>query len=88
MEMFEHDRSCDWSFVSPPWFLRPGPRTGAYRTTIRELPLEDDVPAGISVADLPVAIADEAERRKFVHAHWSAARDIAVTSRTGISVSR
>jgi putative NADH-flavin reductase len=73
LELFEHDRSFDWSFVSPPWFLRPGRRTGAYRTTIRELPLDGEVPAGISVADLAVAIADEAERRNFVHAHWSAA---------------
>jgi putative NADH-flavin reductase len=74
LELFEHDTSLRWSFVSPPWFLRPGPRTGAYRTTIRELPLEGDVPAGISVADLAVAIADEAGRRQFVHNHWSAAR--------------
>ena len=88
LELFEHDRSCDWSFVSPPWFLRAGPRTWAYRTQVRELPLEGDVPAGISVADLAVAIADEAEHRKFVHAHWSAARDIAVTSRATISVYR
>ncbi len=74
LELFEHDRTLDWSFVSPPWFLRPGPRTGSYRTTIRELPLEGERPAGISVADLAVAIADEAELRKFVHLHWSVAR--------------
>jgi uncharacterized protein len=76
LELFEHDRSLDWSFVSPPWFLRPGPRTGAYRTTIRELPLDGNVPAGISVADLAAAIADEAERRHFLHTHWSAASAI------------
>ena len=76
LELFEHDRTFEWSFVSPPWFLRPGPRTGAYRTTVGQLPLEGDAPAGISVADLAVAIADEAERRAFLHTHWSAARPL------------
>lgn len=51
----------DWAFVSPPFFLKPGERSGQYR-------LGGDTPvinaAGestISVADLAVAILDEAE---------------------------
>lgn len=74
LEFFRNDFTLKWSFVSPPWFMRPGPRTGKYRTTIATLPLDGDIPAGISVADLTVAIADEAERQQFVHKHWSAAR--------------
>jgi putative NADH-flavin reductase len=74
LELFKYDVSFDWSFVSPPWFLRPGPRTGSYRTTIDDLPLDGRIPAGISVCDLAVAIADEAEKKAFVHKHWSAAR--------------
>lgn len=74
LELFKHDLTLRWSFASPPWFMRPGPRTGQYRTTIDTLPIEDGLPAGISVADMAVAIADEAERQQFVRQHWSAAR--------------
>lgn len=74
LELFRDDRSLDWTFVSPPWFLRPGTRTGLYRTVVDDLPLEDGIPAGISVEDLAIAIADEAENRAFLHLHWSAAR--------------
>lgn len=74
LEFFRNDFTLRWSFVSPPWFMRPGPRTGRYRTTIATLPLENDLPAGIAVADMAIAIADEAVRQRFVHQHWSAAR--------------
>jgi putative NADH-flavin reductase len=76
LELFRHDHSIRWSFVSPPWFMRPGPRTGKYRTTVNTLPLEGNLPAGIAVADLGLAIAEEAERQAFVHQHWSAARSL------------
>lgn len=74
LEFFRNDYTLRWSFVSPPWFMRPGPRTGKYRTTINTLPLDGDIPAGISVADLAIAIADEAIQQQFIHKHWSAAR--------------
>lgn len=74
LEFFRNDYTLRWSFVSPPWFMRPGERTGQYRTTVDKLPLDGGIPAGISVADMAIAIADEAEKQQFVHKHWSAAR--------------
>jgi putative NADH-flavin reductase len=74
LEFFKNDTTIRWSFASPPWFMRPGPRLGSYRITIDTLPLEGDAPAGISVADMALAVADEAESQKLVHRHWSAAR--------------
>jgi putative NADH-flavin reductase len=72
-ELFQGDTSFRWSFVSPPWFYRPGPRTGRYRTVVGDLPMAGDKPASIFVPDLALAIADEVERQLFVHQHWSAA---------------
>lgn len=69
-EIFRNDSTIDWSFVSPPWFYRPGPRTGQYRIAIDNMPMDNGVPAGVSVSDLAVAIADEMEARKLVHTHW------------------
>jgi uncharacterized protein len=73
-ELFEGDPRFRWSFVSPPWFYRPGPRSGRYRTIIGDLPLEGDKPATLFVPDLALAIADETERQQFLHKHWSASR--------------
>lgn len=74
LEYFDCDRSFRWSFVSPPWLLGMPEVTGKYRTTIDTLPVENGQPAGISVDDLALAIADTAEKQGFVHQHWSAAR--------------
>lgn len=74
LEFFKNDATIRWSFASPPWFMRPGPRLGTYRITIDTLPLEGGRPAGISVADMALAVAEEAESQKLVHRHWSAAR--------------
>jgi len=52
----------DWTFVSPAFELAPGERTAKYRVG-GETPVFDDAGASkISVADLAVAILDEAER--------------------------
>jgi len=69
------ETSLDWSFVSPPIGLAPGERSGKYRLGADDLlPGQGDKPAGISVADLAVAIVDEVEtprhvRRRFTVAH-------------------
>lgn len=76
-EILSEDRTLSWTFASPPWFLMYGPRTGKYRITVDTLPLENDIPAGISVADMAIAIADEAENRNLTYKHWSAATDLA-----------
>lgn len=73
-EYFDCDRSFRWSFVSPPWLLGLPEISGTYRTTIDTLPVENGHPAGISVPDLALAIADVVEQQDRVHQHWSAAR--------------
>lgn len=56
------ESALDWSFVSPPVGLAPGERSGKYRLGSEEVLMDGENPAGISVADLAVAIVDEAER--------------------------
>lgn len=63
----------DWTFLSPPAMLAPGPRTGRYRVGSEQLLMDGDQPAGISVADLAVAIADEIERPRHVRARFTVA---------------
>lgn len=53
-----------------------GPRTGSYAVTKHDLPLNGDVPAGISVSDMAVALADEAENRRLPYERWSASTDL------------
>ncbi|MFC3532328.1 NAD(P)-dependent oxidoreductase [Vogesella facilis] len=69
----QDEQQLDWAFVSPPALLAPGERSGQYRLGGDQLLMAGDAPAGISVADLAVAIVDEAEtpqhhRRRFTAA--------------------
>lgn len=57
----QQETELDWVFLSPPALLAPGERSGQYRLGGDELLMDGDQPAGISVADLAVAIADEAQ---------------------------
>lgn len=67
--------ALEWTFLSPPIGLAPGARTGQYRTGGDNLlPGQGEAPAGISVADLAVAMVDELEqprhiRKRFTVAH-------------------
>lgn len=69
------ETALEWTFVSPPIALAPGERTGQYRMGGDQLlPGTGDAPAGISVADLAVAIVDEVQtprhtRQRFTVAH-------------------
>lgn len=72
LELFEARRDFAWSFLSPPWLLRPGRATGRYRLGVDFMPFDGDVPAGISVDDLALAVADEVDNRALVHRHWTA----------------
>ncbi|WP_431099465.1 NAD(P)-dependent oxidoreductase [Polaromonas aquatica] len=68
------ETSLDWSFVSPPIGLAPGERTGKYRLGADDLlPGQGDTPAGISVADLAVAIVDEIENARHVRRRFTVA---------------
>ena len=58
----------NWSFISPPARLGAEAgfseeRTGKYRLGQDDLLLDGDTPAGISVADLAIAIADDVEQK-------------------------
>lgn len=66
--------TLDWTFLSPAAMLAPGERTGKYRLGGEDLLLEDGKPAGISVADLAVAIVDEIEKPRHVRARFTVAR--------------
>lgn len=65
-------QQLDWTFLSPPVFLQPGERSGAYRIGGDEVPMADGKPAGITVADLAVAIVDEIESPKHVQKRFVA----------------
>lgn len=55
------ETTLDWVFLSPPAALGPGERSGRYRVGADDLLMAGDKPAGISMADLAVAIVDEIE---------------------------
>jgi len=65
--------ALDWTFLSPPAMLAPGERSGRYRVGGEELLMAGDKPAGISVADLAVAIVDEIEKPRHVRARFTVA---------------
>lgn len=68
----------NWAFVSPPARLGAGAgyseaRTGQYRLGKDDLLMDGDTPAGISVADLAIAIADDAEKKAHLHQRFTVA---------------
>jgi putative NADH-flavin reductase len=65
--------ALDWTFLSPPALLAPGERTGHYRLGGEDLLMSGAQPAGISVADLAVAIVDEIEKPAHVRARFTVA---------------
>jgi putative NADH-flavin reductase len=67
------DTALDWTFLSPPAMLAPGARSGRYRSGGDMLLMDGDKPAGISVADLAVAIIDELERPQHVKQRFTVA---------------
>jgi putative NADH-flavin reductase len=67
----------DWTFLSPPALLVAGERSGQYRKGGEELLMAEEVPAGITVADLAVAVVDEIEHPQHVRARFTVARPLA-----------
>jgi putative NADH-flavin reductase len=83
---FDGNKSFKWSYASPPPMYRPGKRTGEYRVVPDVLPLDppDTDPKdleghllGITVADMAVAIADDAESQENAYSHWTAVGSLA-----------
>ncbi|MFC8536980.1 NAD(P)-dependent oxidoreductase [Streptomyces sp. NPDC057249] len=52
---------ADWTYLSPPAVLEPGPRTGAYRRGTTTLLTTEDGTSRISAEDLASAVLDELE---------------------------
>lgn len=67
------ETGLEWTFLSPPALLAPGERTGNYRLGGEELLMNGEQPAGISVADLAVAIVDELEQPRHLRARFTVA---------------
>lgn len=68
----------NWAFISPPAALGvtgnySEERTGQYRLGGNTLLMVGDNPAGISVADLAIAIADDLENKAHLHQHFTVA---------------
>ena len=68
----------NWAFISPPASLGvtgdySEERTGSYRLGGDEMLMVGDVPAGISVADLAIAIADDVENKVHLHKQFTVA---------------
>lgn len=53
--------AADWTYLSPPAVLEPGPRTGAYRRGTTTLLTAGDGTSRVSAEDLAVAVLDELE---------------------------
>lgn len=71
-----HD--INWAFISPPALLGKEAgysekRTGEYRLGKDNLLMAGEAPAGISVADLAIAIADDLEQKKHLHQRFTVA---------------
>lgn len=73
LNLIRLETSLDWSFVSPAALLAPGPRTGKFRIGADDLLMDGDKPAGISVADLTVAIVDEIETPRHLKKRFTVA---------------
>ncbi len=56
-------RSLAWTYVSPPAFLEPGPRTGSFRRGGERLLVDEEGRSRISFSDFAVAVIDETERK-------------------------
>lgn len=65
--------ALDWTFLSPPAMLGQGEATGGYRVGGEDLLMDGDKPAGIAVADLALAIADEIEQPRHLRARFTVA---------------
>lgn len=68
------ETGLDWTFLSPPAMLAPGERSGRYRSGGDELLMDGEQPAGISVADLAVALIDELEQPRHRQRRFTVAR--------------
>jgi putative NADH-flavin reductase len=65
--------SVDWTFFSPANIIRPGERTGTYRTASDQLITDEQGESRISAEDYAVALLDEIETPRFARRRFTAA---------------
>ncbi len=71
-------RDVNWAFISPPALLGvtggySEERTGVYRLGDDNLLMNGEIPAGISVADLAIAISDDVENQAHLYKRFTVA---------------
>ncbi|PKG82894.1 NADH-flavin reductase [Colwellia sp. 75C3] len=60
----QENESVNWSYLSPPAIIKPGERTGIFRTGTDELLVDEQGQSTISFEDFAIALLDEAESEK------------------------
>lgn len=78
LESLKDRRDVNWALISPPALLGvtggySEARTGHYRLGDNYLLMNGDAPAGLSVADLAIAIADDVENKAHLYQHFTVA---------------
>ncbi|MDG9924586.1 MULTISPECIES: NAD(P)-dependent oxidoreductase [unclassified Pseudomonas] len=73
LNLLRDEQELQWTFLSPAALLQPGPRTGQFRIGGEQLLMDGDAPAPISVADLAVALLDEAEQPQHIRQRFTVA---------------
>lgn len=73
LEILSGEQELEWTFLSPAALLVPGPRTGKFRLGQDELLMNGDEPGSVSVADLAVALIDEAEQPQHIRQRFTLA---------------
>ncbi len=73
LDLLRDEQALEWTFLSPAALLVPGPRTGKFRLGNDELLMNGDEPGSVSVADLAVALIDEAEQPQHVRQRFTLA---------------
>lgn len=73
LKRLANETSLEWTFLSPPAGLAPGARRGTYRIGGDQLLMDGAQPAGISTADLAVAIVDEIEKPRHIRKRFTVA---------------
>lgn len=67
------EADLDWTYISPAALIRPGNRTGQYRTGTDQLLTDQGGESRISVEDYAVAFLDEIEKKRSVRQRMTVA---------------
>jgi uncharacterized protein len=60
-----------WTVISPPALVRPGSRTGTYRSALEDLVVGADGKSRISTEDFAIAVVDEIEHARHVNERFT-----------------